>query len=42
MATKKEKTTMQKMTYIVSWGMLIALILGVGIPLVLSLQSFFK
>lgn len=42
MVKKKEKSTMQKMSGIVSWGMLIALIFGIGFPLILALRNFFK
>lgn len=42
MSKKKEKSTMQKVSGIVSWGMLIALIFGIGFPLVLALRSYFN
>lgn len=42
MVKKKETSTMKKITGIVSWGMLIALIFGVGFPLILALRNFFN
>lgn len=42
MVKKKEKSTMQKMSKFISWGMLLALILGVGFPLILALRNFFR
>lgn len=42
MVKKKEKSTMQKVSGIVSWGMLVALIFGIGFPLILAIRNFFN
>lgn len=40
--TKKQKTTMEKLTKIVTWFMLTALIVSAGLTLYLALAQYLK
>lgn len=42
MAKKKQKSKLDKITKVVVWVMVVATLVGVGVPAVMALQSFFK